>query len=154
MPASCLPRVKIAGRCASAFVGPRNTPRTGRSSHAHSPGLFVFATTGVLRRDGNELPQNSVLASAADAHDNFDLTFVVSSRDDTSDTPETGGKFINVAPWKIVNDEWPGLPDNAASGGEGLLMVGSGKYRASAPYLAYMPLRPGADSSKGGFTVS
>jgi len=126
-------------------LGTLETP-TGGFSHANR--LFVFATTGVLRQDGSELPQSSVLASAADAHDNFDLAFFVSSRDDTSDTPDTGGKFINVAPWKISNDGWPGLPDNAALGGDGLLMVGSGKYRASAPYLAYMPLRPGETPQK------
>ena len=67
----------------------------------------------------------------------------VSHRDDNVDTAATGGKFINVAPWKISNNDWPGLPDNAVPGGEGLLLAGTGSYRRSAPYLAYVPLRAG-----------
>jgi hypothetical protein len=115
---------------------------TGGFSHAGR--IFVFATTGVLRKTEDlKFMENSVLASAADAHDNFDLVCRVSSRDDSVHTATTGGKFINVAPWKIRNDDWPGLPDNAVPGGEGLMMAGTGRYRESAPYLAYVPLRPG-----------
>ena len=121
-------------------LGNFETPTSGFS---HANRLFVFATTGIFREGTDKFPQNSVLASAEDAHNNFNLCFFNSSRHDPVDTPQTGGKFINVAPWKIRNDDWPGLPDNAAPGGEGLLMAGSGKYRRSSPYLAYMPLRPG-----------
>ena len=115
---------------------------TGGFSHAGR--LFVFAMTDVLDL-GNDrkFPQRSVLASAVDAHDNFDLHFSVSSRDDKVDTPQTGGRFINAAAWRVANDDLPGLPDNAMPGGEGVLMVGTGKYRESAPYLAYMPLPAG-----------
>jgi hypothetical protein len=115
---------------------------TGGFSHAGR--IFVFATTGVLRKNGDKkFMENSVLASAADAHDNFDLAYFVSSRDDNVHTATTGGKFINVAPWKIRNDDWRGLPANAVPGGEGLIMAGTGRYRESAPYLAYAPLLPG-----------
>ena len=114
---------------------------TGGFSHAGR--LFVFATTGVLKTGAATFMENSVLASADDAHNNFDLAYFVSHRDDNVDTPATGGKFINVAPFVINNDDWPGLPDTAQPGGQGLLMAGTGAYRQSAPYLAFAPLPDG-----------
>ena len=114
---------------------------TGGFSHAGR--IFVFATTGILRTADPPFMENSVLASAADAHNNFDLAYFVSHRDDSVDTPATGGKFINVAPFVINNDDWPGLPDTAQRGGLGLLMAGTGAYRRSAPYIAYAPLPDG-----------
>jgi hypothetical protein len=114
---------------------------TGGFSHAGR--LFVFATTGVLNIGEVSFMENSVLASADDAHNNFDLAYFVSHRDDNVDSPAMGGKFINVAPFVITNDDWPGLPDTAQRGGQGLLMAGTGAYRASAPYLAYAPLPDG-----------
>ena len=120
---------------------------TGGFSHAGR--IFVFATTGILRTGDPPFMENSVLASAVDAHDNFDLAYFASSRDDNVDTAFTGGKFINVAPCKLRNDDWPGLPDNALPGGEGLFLAGTGSYRRSNPYLAYVPLRPGETPQKG-----
>jgi hypothetical protein len=114
---------------------------TGGFSHAGR--IFVFATTGILRIADPPFMENSVLASATDAHNNFDLAYFVSHRDDNVDTPATGGKFINVAPFVINNDDWPGLPDTAQPGGQGLLMAGTGAYRRSPPYLAYAPLPDG-----------
>jgi hypothetical protein len=49
----------------------------------------------------------------------------------------SGGKFINVAPVIVNNAEIPGLPDNQ---GQGVLLWGSGVYRQSHSYLAYLPL--------------
>jgi hypothetical protein len=114
---------------------------TGGFSHAGR--LFIFATTGVLNIGDVSFMENSVLAGAEDAHNNFDLAYFVSHRDDNIDTPSTGGKFINVSPFVINNDDWPGLPDTAQRGGQGLLMAGTGAYRRSAPYLAYAPLPVG-----------
>jgi hypothetical protein len=57
-------------------LGNFETPTGGFS---HSGRLFVFATTGVFRGGSDEFPQNSVLASAVDSHNNFDLCFFVSS---------------------------------------------------------------------------
>jgi hypothetical protein len=114
---------------------------TGGFSHAGR--IFVFATTGVLERGDLAFMENSVLASATDAHNNFDLSYFVSHRDDNVDTPATGGKFINVSPVVVNNNDWPGLPDTAQPGGQGLLMAGSGCYRQSPPYLAYAPLPDG-----------
>ena len=129
-------RLSIPGIALGNFEVP-----SGGFSHAGR--LFVFATTGVLRTGDATFMENSVLASAADAHDSFDLCYFVSRRDDSVDTPKTGGKFINVAAFKIRNDDWPGLPSDAVRGGEGLILAGTGCYRRSAPYLAYLPLPPG-----------
>src|SRR5262245_18362821 len=103
---------------------------------SHSGRLFVFATTGVLRTADPPFMENSVLASADDAHNNIDLAYFVSHRDDAKDLPAAGGKFINVAPVVINNDDWPRLPETAERGGRGLLMAGTGCYRRSKPYLA------------------
>jgi len=46
-------------------------------------------------------------------------------------------KFLNVQVVAVNNSEIPGLPQ---SSGKGLLIWGSGEYRKSDPYLAYMPL--------------
>ena len=46
-------------------------------------------------------------------------------------------KFINVAPVVVENGAIPGLPE---SSGKGVLLWGSGVYRLSDPYLAYVPL--------------
>jgi hypothetical protein len=47
-----------------------------------------------------------------------------------------GGKFIKVSV-VVNNQEVAGLPDQR---GQGLLLWGSGLYRKSDPYLAYLPL--------------
>ena len=120
---------------------------TGGFSHAGR--IYVFATTGILRTADPPFMENSVLASTTDAHNNFDLAYFVSHRDDNVDTAATGGKFINVAPFVINNDDWPGLPDTAARGGQGILMAGTGSYRRSAPYLAYAPLPDGQAPAQG-----
>jgi hypothetical protein len=129
-------RLVIPGISLGTFEVP-----TGGFSHAGR--LFVFATTGVLKIGESTFMENSVLASADDAHNNFDLAYFVSHRDDNVDTPAMGGKFINIAPFVINNDDWPGLPDTAQRGGQGLLMAGTGAYRSSAPYLTYAPLPDG-----------
>ena len=110
---------------------------------SHNGRIFVIATTGILRIADPPYMENSVLASATDAANNFDQAYFVSHRDDNVDTPATGGKFINVAPFIVNNDDWPGLPDTAHPGGRGLLMAGTGAYRRSSPYLAYAPLPDG-----------
>ena len=114
-----------------------NVPSGGFSYEGR---IYVFATTRHVVVSGVNYMEESVLASAIDAHNDFDLAYYVSRRDDTVDTPATGGKFINVSPFVINNNDWPGLPDNAEVDGPGLLMAGSGAYRQSAPYLAYAPL--------------
>lgn len=46
-------------------------------------------------------------------------------------------KFINVSPVRIKNSDWDLLPKQE---GEGLMLFGSGTYRESQIYLAYLPL--------------
>ncbi len=124
---------------------------TGGFSHAGK--LYVFTTTDHyngtpitvdLMHDGNFMGR-SVLAAASDWHDDF---LIVPGHDDISNhTREASGgfKFINIAPWKIRNDDWKHLPSNAVPGGEGLILMGSGRYRESQTCLAYVPLPPGGD---------
>jgi hypothetical protein len=105
---------------------------------SHAGRLFVFATTDHFSERGpdkklTDYMGRSVLASARDAGENFERHYDVSNCNTTC-------RFINVSPWKVNNDDWPGLPDNAWSSHQGLLMMGSGRYRESDPYLAYVPL--------------
>jgi len=48
-----------------------------------------------------------------------------------------GDKLIYLSAVVITNADVPGLPERS---GQGLLIFGSSKYRASNPYLAYLPL--------------
>jgi Domain of unknown function (DUF4185) len=117
---------------------------------SHAGRLFVFATTDHyeddpithgLFKDRNFMGR-SVLAAAPTPWDTF---HVVPDHGDISNrTRESSGgfKFINNAPWKVRNDDWPDLPDNARHGMDGLIIVGSGRYRESQPCLAYVPLSP------------
>ena len=54
-------------------------------------------------------------------------------------------KFVNVQIVAVRNSEFPGLPQNS---GQGLLIWGSGEYRKSDPYLAWMPYESIEDKSK------
>jgi hypothetical protein len=68
----------------------------------------------------------SVLARSTDLAQNFAHLYDLSS-----------DKFINVAPVVAENADIPGLPEGS---GKGVLLWGSGDYRKSDPYLAYLPL--------------
>ena len=116
---------------------------TGGFSHAGK--LYVFASTDHPTWIQPDVMGRSVLASARLASDMFQI---VTGHDDISNlNRESIGefKFINIAAQKIRNDDWAGLPDNAIDGGEGLILIGSGRYRASQPCLAYVPLIPNQD---------
>jgi len=54
-------------------------------------------------------------------------------------------KFVNLQIVPVKNSEFPGLPQNI---GQGLLIWGSGEYRKSDPYLAWMPYESIEDKSK------
>ena len=131
-------RLTIPGVDLGIFAVP-----TGGFSHADR--LFVFATTDCdPDRPPGRIMGRSVLASAVDAGQDFALHYDVSNNlADWREDGRGGGKFINVSPFKVANDDWPGLPENALRGSEGLVIAASGKYRNSAPYLAYVPLLPG-----------
>ncbi len=68
---------------------------------------------------------SSVLAKLHDGSLNFTFVYMLSTE-----------KFINVQVVSVNNSQVSGLPE---SSGRGLLIWGSGNYRASDPYLAYMP---------------
>jgi len=63
--------------------------------------------------------------------------------------PGSAGYFINISPVIVNNLDVPGLPaDVADPSGKGLLLWGSGHYRCSNVYLAYVPLNNIEDSSR------
>jgi hypothetical protein len=124
----------IPGVSLEAFEVP-----SGGFSHAGK--LFVFATTDhqhidVPGTDGEDFMLSSVLASGTAAHQDFSLEYFVEKKG-----MYNFARFINISPVKVTNQTFSGaLPDNAQSDGEGLFLVGSGLYRASSAYLAYVPL--------------
>jgi len=75
----------------------------------------------------------SILAKLNDATLNFTYLYTFST-----------GKFINVHTAVVQNELLAGLPQST---GEGLLIWGSGEYRKSDPYLAFMPLESIEDKS-------
>lgn len=90
---------------------------------SHNGKMYVFFTTD---HSEQKVMGRSILARSRDNAQSFEYLYDV-SRD----------KFINIAPVIVNNAEVPGLPD---SQGQGLLLWGSGTYRKSDPYLAYIPL--------------
>jgi hypothetical protein len=104
--------------------------------------LYIFATT---EHSQTVVMGKCVLASAPSADVDFLRLY------DVSALPENGGvgKFINVSPQVIDNQDWlPGLPENAVPSNEGLLMWGSGRYRESNVSLAYVPIAAVEDGTK------
>jgi hypothetical protein len=101
--------------------------------------VYVFVTTD-YQSDADPM-RRSVLGSAVNPANEF----VNHGNIDVEGAPGVGApdydfRFINISPWVIANDDWSGLPDNALPGQYGVLLCGSGKYRASSPYLAYVPI--------------
>jgi hypothetical protein len=95
--------------------------------------IYVFFTTGHYKNaDCDDVMGRSVLASLEDPVriDQFNYCY------DLSDV-KYGGKFINLSTVIVNNAEVSGLPDKV---GQGLLLWGSGLYRRSNVYLAYLPL--------------
>jgi hypothetical protein len=84
--------------------------------------MYVFFTTdhGEQRVMGR-----SVLARSRDGAQSFELLYTISTE-----------KFINIAPVVVDTTEVPGLPKDD---GQGVLLWGSGRYRRSDPFLAYLP---------------
>jgi Domain of unknown function (DUF4185) len=88
--------------------------------------MYVFFTTDLME-EGRILPRRTVLARSIDGGYNFGNSLYTFSKD----------KFIHVSIQIINNENIQGLPDPM---GKGLLIWGSGLYRKSDAYLAYMPL--------------
>jgi hypothetical protein len=85
--------------------------------------MYVFFTTD---HTAAKVMGRSVLARSDNGAKSFALLYDVSN-----------DKFINITPAVVDNSTIPGLPE---SGGQGLLLWGTGDYRKSNPYLAYVPL--------------
>ncbi|WKB55801.1 DUF4185 domain-containing protein [Eleftheria terrae] len=125
---------------------------TGAFSHAGK--MYVFASTdhftdepktAGLGKDPHFMGR-SVLASSADVRTLFQVVPGHGDISNASRDAQGEFKFINIAAAKIDNDRWlPNLPANAEPGGQGLILMGSGRYRESQPVLAYVPLPPGKD---------
>ncbi|HTS53534.1 MAG TPA: DUF4185 domain-containing protein, partial [Burkholderiales bacterium] len=108
-------------------------PTTGFSANG---AMYLFVWTDhkdLFRKDaqGNEVFSNPVghaaLLRSDDAGRSFRLVW-----------DRLGDKLVYLAVAVVDNADVPGLPDRS---GKGLLIWGSGKfYRASNPYLAYLPL--------------
>ncbi len=89
----------------------------------NEPKMYVFFTTDHTEQ---KVMGRSVLARSDDNAKSFTLLYNVST-----------DKFINIDPVIVDNAAIPGLPE---SSGMGVLLWGTGDYRKSDPYLAYVPL--------------
>jgi hypothetical protein len=109
--------------------GAFNVPVDGFSANGQ---MYVYFTTDAdLSAPGGIRMGRSVLTRLTDEGR---LLFTILY---TLSTFRDGGKFINVSTDIVDNARFPGLP---SSTGSGLIVFGSGAYRASDAYLAYMPL--------------
>lgn len=98
--------------------------------------LYVFVTKNATRGGERVVMARSFLAAARGPAEGFDLVHAV----DSVDAP-AGPRMINVAAAVVDAAAWPGLP---SSRGAGLLLWGSGRYRASEVHLAFAELVPGS----------
>jgi hypothetical protein len=94
---------------------------TGGFSYGNK--LYVFFTTDHTIQ---KVMGRSILARSSNNALTFEYLYDVSAE-----------KFINIAPMIVKNSEMAGLPQTQ---GQGLLLWGSGEYRRSPAYLAYIPL--------------
>jgi hypothetical protein len=117
-------------------LGAFEVPAGGFSANGK---MYVFFTTDHFQDAGGDRMGRSVLAWSGDsAQTPFHLLYDFSN-------VHQGGKFINVSPVIVQNSTLPGLPDSV---GGGLLVFGSGLYRASNPYLCYLPLSAVEDQAQ------
>ncbi len=123
------PNLKFVTDTDNTFLSPHvpgvslgyfEVPSSGFSANGK---MYVFFMTDHAKA---ESPGRAVLArSDNDAH-----TF-------TPVYDASRSKFINLSPVVVNNADIPGLP---TSQGQGVLLWGSGQYRRSDAYLAYVPL--------------
>jgi hypothetical protein len=101
-------------------LGAFEVPTGGFSTNGN---MYVFFTTD---HTSFTTMGRSVLARSTDHAQNFTHLYDLSAN-----------KFINVAPVVVENADIPGLLERS---GKGVLLWGSGVYRQSDLYLAYLPL--------------
>jgi hypothetical protein len=107
-------------RIPGVSLGPFEVPTGGFSANGN---IYVFFTTD---HTFAKTMGRSVLARSTDYAQNFTHIYDLSRE-----------KFINVAPVVVENSAVHGLPQQS---GKGVLLWGSGIYRKSNPYLAYLSL--------------
>ena len=109
--------------------GPFNVPLEGFSAGGN---MYVFFSTDAdLNAPGGVKMGRSVLTRAINPDQAlFQNLYTFSDF-------RQGGKFVNVSVSIVDNATVPGLPMHT---GRGLVIFGSGAYRASNPFLAWMPL--------------
>jgi hypothetical protein len=107
-------------RVPGVSLGPYEVPTGGFSANGN---MYVFFTTD---HTFAKTMGRSLLARSTDHAQNFSHIYDFSRE-----------KFINVAPVVVENSAIPGLPEQS---GRGVLLWGSGMYRKSDPYLAFLPL--------------
>ncbi len=101
-------------------LGAFEVPAGGFSTNG---AMYVFFTTD---HSETQVMGRSALARSDDGAQTFTYLYDVST-----------DKFINIVPVIVDAAAIPGLPESA---GQGLLAFGTGTYRQSNPYLAYVPL--------------
>jgi hypothetical protein len=119
------PRVTVPGD-GQLSAGAFEVPLAGFSARGT---MYVLYSMDHYRAHGQDRMGRSVLTRAA-GDDPTDLVYLYEVSND-----HRSGKFINVSP-VVVDRGLAGLP----VGGAALLVWGSGRYRASDPYLACVPL--------------
>jgi len=118
-------------------LGAFEVPAGGFSANGKM--YVIFTTDHFHDSTGTDRMGRSVLAWSGDGGQSpFHLLYDISN-------VHQGGKFINISPVNVNNAAVPGLPDAI---GPGLLLFGSGLYRASNPYLSYLPLGAVEDRSQ------
>ncbi len=140
------PRVPIPGSD-TPFTRKLEVPTGGLSANGQ---IYVFFTTCPLSDPlypERDLMGGSILARLDDdVNYQFTRLYDLSRLDTTwlNTSPRSsdsrlyyGGKFINISPVIVNNAEISGLPETT---GQGLLLWGSGLFRQSDSYLAYLPL--------------
>jgi hypothetical protein len=120
--------VPIDGRLQHFFHDNSDVSLPWRSAQVITHGsIYVFFTTDHVESPGVDAHSmgRSVLARSEDNGLYFGLPLYDLSRD----------KFINISLQLVTNGDFPGLPDRQ---GQGILLFGSGGYRRSNVYLAYI----------------
>jgi len=99
--------------------------------------MYIFFSTDHTEQ---KVMGRSVLARSDDGAKSFTFLYDVST-----------DKFINVDPVIVDSAAVPGLPE---ASGQGVLLWGTGNYRKSNPYLAYVPLASVEDRGAWRFYTS
>jgi hypothetical protein len=116
--------------------GGGRVPASGFSANGNFYVIFARFLSGPEQR--SVLARISTGDLDAGRLDAFQYVHEISRRDPADPSTFGKGKFINISPVVVNASELPGLRLDA--GKKALLLFGSGEYRNSNPYLAFVPL--------------